>query len=149
MKKTNVEAIIKKSSLVIMILSLLGAVLYVLTGLGIDPPTASTMRNHVFGVKLGCFIDSAVLAASALIFFRVFRSGRPFTRGNVWAVRGVAGLFVVKVMIQSMLEAGALGFIKAFAIKGIDSIFYVALFLVVAEILRYGALLQTESDETL
>lgn len=142
-------SIIKKSSLVIMILSLVAAALYVWTGIGMGQVRSGTLRNYLLGIRLGCFINVAVFAATALIFFRIFRSGRPFTRGNVWAVRGIAGLFVVKILIQVILEEKELGLLKAIVARGRDSIFFAALFLVIAEILRYGRLLQTESDETL
>ena len=142
-------SIIKKSSLVIMVLSLLGAAMYVIAGISMSKATSSTFRNYLFGVRIGDFIYALVLVISALIFFRISRSGRPFTRGNVWAVRGIAGLFVVKVLVQAILEGKELGFFKAIVIRGVDSIFFVALFLVIAEIMRYGRLLQNESDETL
>lgn len=141
-------SIIKRSSLVITILSLLGAVMYVVAGIGVEKMSATLLKNYISAVGIGYFIYAAVLVAAALIFFRIFRSGRPFTRGNIWAVRGVAGLFIVKCLIQAVLEGKDLGIFKA-VIAGGDSIFFAVLFLVVAEILRYGKLLQTESDETL
>lgn len=141
-------SIIRRSSLVITILSLLGAVMYVVAGIGVEKMSATLLKNYISAVGIGYFIYAAVLVAAALIFFRIFRSGRPFTRGNIWAVRGVAGLFIVKCLIQAVLEGKDLGIFKA-VIAGGDSIFFAVLFLVVAEILRYGKLLQTESDETL
>ncbi|WP_294752287.1 DUF2975 domain-containing protein [uncultured Ruminococcus sp.] len=141
-------SIIKRSSLVIAILSLLGAAMYVVAGISVERMSATLLRNYISAVGIGYFINAAALAVAALIFFRIFRSGRPFTRGNIWAVRGIAGFFIVKCLIQAVLEGKDLGIFKA-VIAGGDSIFFAVLFLVIAEILRYGRLLQTESDETL
>ena len=141
-------SIIKRSSLVIAILSLLGAAMYVVAGISVERMSATLLRNYISAVGIGYFINAAALAVAALIFFRIFRSGRPFTRGNIWAVKGIAGLFIVKCLIQAVLEGKDLGIFKA-VIAGGDSIFFAVLFLVIAEILRYGRLLQTESDETL
>ncbi len=142
-------SIIKRSSLVIAILSLLGAAFCVVAGISVGKLIISTMDSYMSAVKIGYFICSVVFVVSALIFFRISRSGRPFSRGNEWAVRGIAGLFAVDFMIQALLKIKDIGFLKGVALSGTDTVFFVALFLVIAEILRYGRLLQNESDETL
>ena len=142
-------SIIKRSSLVIAILSLLGAAFCVVAGISVGKLIIWTMDSYMSAVKIGYFICSVVFVVSALIFFRVSRSGRPFSRGNEWAVRGIAGLFAVDFLIQALLKIKDIGFLKGVALSGTDTVFFVALFLVIAEILRYGRLLQNESDETL
>lgn len=142
-------SIIKRSSLVIAILSLLGAAFCVSAGVNMGKIVSPQMQNYIYADEFGYFIYAAVLVAATLIFFRIFRSGRPFTRGNEWAVRGIAGLFTVNFLIQALLRIRELGFLKGVALSGTDTVFFVALFLVIAEILRYGRLLQNESDETL
>ena len=142
-------SIIKRSSLVIAILSLLGAAFCVAAGISAGKLIATTMNSYISAVKIGYFICSVVFVVSALIFFRISRSGRPFTRGNEWAVRGIAGLFAVDFLIQALLKVKDIGFLKGVALSGTNTVFFVALFLVIAEILRYGRLLQNESDETL
>ncbi|MBO4493858.1 MAG: DUF2975 domain-containing protein [Ruminococcus sp.] len=141
--------IIKRSSLVIAILALLGAAFCVIGGVNTGKIIVTEMKNYMYAMKFGYYIYAAVLVAAALIFFRIFRSGRPFTRGNEWAVRGIAGLFAVDFMVQALLKAKDIGFLKGMFLAGNESVFFVALFLVIAEILRYGKLLQVESDETL
>lgn len=142
-------SIIKRSSLVIAILSLLGAAFCMVAGISVGKLIISTMDSYMSAVKIGYFICSVVFVVSALIFFRISRSGRPFSRGNEWAVRGIAGLFAVDFLIQALLKIKDIGFLKGVALSGTDTVFFVALFLVIAEILRYGRLLQNESDETL
>ena len=142
-------SIIKRSSLVIAILSLLGAAFCVVAGISVGKLIISTMDSYMSAVKIGYFICSVVFVVSALIFFRISRSGRPFSRGNEWAVRGIAGLFAVDFLIQALLKVKDIGFLKGVALSGTNTVFFVALFLVIAEILRYGRLLQNESDETL
>ena len=141
-------SIINRSSLIIVILSLLGAAMYVVAGINVGKVSAILMRKYISAVEIGYFINAAVLAVAALIFFKIFRSGRPFIRGNIWAVRGIAGLFIVKSVIQIILDGKDIGIHKSFFAGG-DSIFLAVLFLVVAEIIRYGKLLQIESDDTL
>ena len=142
-------SIIKRSSLIIVILSLLGAAMYVVAGINVGKVSAILMRKYISAVEIGYFINAAVLAVAALIFFKIFRSGRPFTRGNEWAVRGISGLFAADFLIQALLKVKDIGLLKGVALSGTDTVFFVALFLVIAEILRYGRLLQNESDETL
>ena len=141
-------SIIKNSSLVIAILSLLGAAMYVVAGISVERMSATLLRNYISAVGIGYFINAAALAVAALIFFRIFRSGRPFTRGNVWAVRGIAGVFLVKAMLPTFFQLSELGILKT-GVMGTGSIFIAVLFLFFAEIMRYGSLLQIESDETL
>ena len=141
-------SIIKRSSLVIAILSLLGAAMYVVAGISMERMSATLLRIYISAVGIGYFINAAALAVAALIFFRIFRSGRPFTRGNVWAVRGIAGVFLVKAMLPTFFQLSELGILKT-GVMGTGSIFIAVLFLFFAEIMRYGNLLQIESDETL
>jgi len=110
--------------------------------------SATLLRIYISAVGIGYFINAAALAVAALIFFRIFRSGRPFTRGNVWAVRGIAGVFLVKAMLPTFFQLSELGILKT-GVMGTGSIFIAVLFLFFAEIMRYGNLLQIESDETL
>lgn len=143
--------IIKKSSLVIMILSLLGAVICVMAGIS----GLKTLHLPVYGVEAAAFevfikrlIYAAVLVVAAFIFFMIFRNGRPFTRGNVWAVRGIAGLFLAAAVIPLFIEKQGIDIFRA-ALEGIGPVFISVLCLFFAEIMRYGRLLQNESDETL
>ena len=143
-------SIIKNSSLVIMILSVLGAISSVSAGVWYYNNTKSceNMKNILAKNIVSYCLYAAILILAALIFFRIFRSGRPFTRGNVWAVRGIAGVFLVKAMLPTFFQLSELWILKT-GVMGTGSIFIAVLFLFFAEIMRYGSLLQTESDETL
>ncbi|WP_455529474.1 DUF2975 domain-containing protein [Ruminococcus sp.] len=142
--------IIKRSSLVILILSVLGAVLSVIVGISfLTLPMKEKLTKDIYiGQMLSYCIQGAILVLAAIVFFRIFRSNRPFTRGNIWAIRGIAGLFLLKALILIFTKSAALGTLKA-GLNGLGSAFICVLFLFFAEIMRYGRLLQTESDETL
>jgi len=141
---------IKRSSLVIMVLSVLGAVLNVIAGISYltIPREQTPVKEYYIGHTFSCCIQGGVLVLAAIVFFRIFRSSRPFTRGNIWAIRGIAGLFLLKALVPIFTRSAALGILKA-GLSGLGSVFICALFLFFAEIMRYGRLLQNESDETL
>ena len=61
----------------------------------------------------------------------------------------VANIMLLVTVLQSSLFRYQRRLLKAFLFRGSQSVFFAALFLVIAEIIRYGKLLQTESDETL
>jgi hypothetical protein len=147
--KKNIS-IIKRSSLVIMVISFIIAAIYVDIGIfELRDKVYGTMGPYYKAMRISCFIDAAIFVVAALMCCRIFRSGRPFTRGNVWMVRGIAGFFLMKMVIRVIIEGSSEGFFRVFVSRGADSVFLAGIFLFVAEILRYGKLLELESDETL
>ena len=147
--KKNIS-IIKRSSLIIMILSLIIAVIYVAVGIfEFKGKMFGVMRTYYIAMRISCFVAAAIFVVVALMCYRIFRSGRPFTRGNIWSVRGIAGLFFINAVLPIIIEGSSEGFLKVFVSRGVSSVFLAGIFLFVAEILRYGKLLQIESDETL
>jgi len=150
MSLSNIS-IIKKSSLVIMILSLLGAAICVKGGIS----GLKTLHLPVYGIETAVLvvfirrlIYAAVLVVDAFIFFMISRNARPFTRGNVWAVRGIAGLFLAAAVLPIIINVKSVdGFFAV--LEGIGPAFIAVLCLFFAEIMRYGRLLQNESDEML
>ena len=84
-----------------------------------------------------------------VVFYRIFRSGRPFTNGNITAVRVIAALSLIGSIITALIRhSTGMSFISAL-FSSIFSVFGAVVFLFFAEIMRYGKLLQIESDETL
>ena len=142
-------SIIKKSSLAIMVLSGLWSALYIFMGIyWLTDNNIHIQREICIKQGLNFFIEAAVLLLAGLVFYRIFRSGRPFTRGNIMGVRGIAGLFLIKGLVPVFVEGASLGIMKT-GLQGLGSFFIAALFMFFAEIMRYGGLLQNESDETL
>ena len=141
--------IIKRSSLVIMIISLIVATIYAELGIFQFNQEYGVMQPYYTAMRISCLVDAAVYVVAALMCFRIFRNGRPFTRGNIWSVSGIAGLFLVNTVLTVIIEGSSEGFFKIFISRGTGYVFLAGIFLFVAEILRYGKLLQIESDETL
>ncbi len=151
MVKSNVESVIKKSSFILMVFSLLFAVFSVFCAVyeyGRSDFVNSVTREIIIQKQIYCYLIAAALVIAMIVFFRISKSGRPFTRGNIMAVRAIAGLFCIKAIVPIIIHGAELGVIKA-SIQGMTSAFIAILFIVFAEIMRYGNLLQKESDETL
>ena len=153
MSKSNVEAKIKESSLAIMIISLIDAALTACAGfcqLLSDTERISDdfAKKMMLKTALSNIICSVILIIAAVIFYRIAKSARPFTKGNITAIRIIALLFLINAVLPSIIVGMYLGFDKI-SIIGPGMIFNAALCFFFGEILRYGNLLHTESDETL
>ena len=152
MNRTNVEAMIKRSSLIVMIIAAVEAVLSVIFAV-MEYKNTTEMPDDFVKFLLSYSVDMLFNAATyiieMIIFYRIFRSGRPFTNGNIMAVRAIAGLsFIGGVVSALMRHSAGIPLTMAF-FNSAFSIFGAVVFLFFAEIMRYGRLLQTESDETL
>ena len=107
-------------------------------------------RYTICRVMISGVLGAAIMAAAAVMFFRIAKDGIPFTAKNVRTVRIIGILFLVNAVIPSVTAAGFIG--TANGVGGIVNPSALAeglLFLFIAHIIRYGAMLQQESDETL
>ena len=152
MYKRNVEAMIKKSSLIVMIIAALEAVFSVLMAIS-QYQNAKELSTDFFKIMLSYSVEmlfnGATYIIEMIIFYRILRSGRPFTNGNIMAVRAIAALSFTGGVVSALIRYSAdIPLIMSF-ISSAFSIFGAVVFLFFAEIMRYGRLLQNESDETL
>ena len=152
MNKTKVEAMIKRSSLIVMIIAAIETVLSVLMAV-MEYKTSKKMSPETFKMMLpntvNMLFNASTFIIEMVIFYRIFRSGRPFTNGNITAVRVIAALSLIGSIVISLIRhSTGMSFISAL-FSSIFSVFGAVVFLFFAEIMRYGKLLQIESDETL
>jgi hypothetical protein len=155
--KSNVETIIRRSSFAVMMISVLLAAFCIITVVLYYPQKIDIfpIRTRILLLEewISRFLIAAVLFVAAFIFYRIFRSSRPFTRGNIWAVRSIAGLFIIKglvpLTVETLYDNGMQLGLPKLILGGIGDFFIAFLLLFFAEIMRYGKLLQNESDETL
>lgn len=152
MNKTKVEAMIKRSSLIVMIIAAVEAVLSVLMAV-MEYKNSKTMSpdtsKFILSNSVNMFFNAATFIIEMVVFYRIFRSGRPFTNGNITAVRVIAVLSVVGSIVDALIRHNAGIPIMSALFTSIFSLFGAVIFLFFAEIMRYGKLLQIESDETL
>ncbi len=153
MIKSTVEEKIKESSIAIMVISVIASLFSGAAGIyGLLNEVGAAADAFSKKMMLKSYISditvSVILIIAAAVFFRIFRSGRPFTKGNIKLVRLIALMFLINAVLPSVIMGTALGFAKT-SIIGAGSLFNAMLFFFFAEIMRYGNLLQTESDETL
>ena len=154
LSKTEAITKIKKGSIIITVLCIIAAAFNLLV-VGIELHELLTKgeashSGYLARVMIGYGINCVILLSTAAVFFRIFKSGRPFTRGNILLVRGIGVLFLVNAVLPTLINAvidGNPNMLASLldptgAVEGI-------LFLFVAQILHYGSLLQQESDETL
>lgn len=152
MNKTKVEAMIKRSSLIVMIIAAIETVLSVLMAV-MEYKTSKKMSPETFKMMLpntvNMLFNASTFIIEMVVFYRIFRSGRPFTNGNITAVRVIAALSLIGSIITALIRhSTGMSFISAL-FSSIFSVFGAVVFLFFAEIMRYGKLLQIESDETL
>ena len=91
-------------------------------------------------------LSAVIMLLAALLFFRVAKSGIPFTAKNVRTVRIIGVLFLLNAVIPTIVIGGV---ITPFSVTNYTSLLEGLLFLFIAHFIRYGAMLQQESDETL
>ena len=155
MNKTKVEAMIKRSSLIVMIIAAVETVFALFLVIMECRHLKSIERlpdaflNLLLPEVVEMFFNGIVYLVWTIIFYRIFRSGRPFTNGNIIAVRVVAALTFIKGFVWVFIRYGAGDSILTSIVGPFFSTFGAVLFLLFAEIMRYGKLLQIESDETL
>ena len=145
---------IRKGSTIIAVLCIIAAAFNLLiVGIelyGFMKNRAEAHNGYRFRMMIGYGINSVILLGTAAVFFRISKSGRPFTRGNIMLVRGIGGLFLVNAVLPMVINA----VVDAnpnmlFSLLDPTGIVEGILFLFIAQILHYGSLLQQESDETL
>lgn len=152
MNKTKVEAMIKRSSLIVMIIAALEtalsgtlAVMAYQTSKELHP----AFNKIMLGECSNYAFNGATFFIEMIIFYRIFQSGRPFTNGNIMAVRVIAVLAVIGAAIKAALSYSDVPSLLSVFLKLSFPVLGAVVFLFFAEIMRYGNLLQTESDETL
>lgn len=91
-------------------------------------------------------INIVIMALAAWMFLRISKEGMPFSAGNIRIVRIIGILFLVNAVIPSVVTGAV---ITPFSIPNYTALIEGLLFLFIAHIIRYGAMLQQESDETL
>lgn len=154
LKKDEAISRIKKGSTIIAILCIIAAAFNLLiVGIelyGLLKNSAEPHNGYRFRMMTGYGINSVILLGTAAVFLRISKNGRPFTRGNILLVRGIGVLFLVNavlpMLINALVDANPNMLLSLLDPTGIVE---GVLFLFVAQILHYGALLQQESDETL
>ena len=155
MNKTKVEAMIKRSSLIVMIIAAVEAAIALLLvimeyiELKSGKRMPDTFYNNIMPEVVEMLFNGIVYLVEMIIFFRIFRSGRPFTNGNIIAVRVIAALSFIGSIIRVLLVYRSGLPITSALFGSVFSVFGAVIFLFFAEIMRYGKLLQIESDETL
>ena len=99
---------------------------------------------------ISCVTLAAVMAISARIFFRIAKDGLPFTQRNARAVHIIALILLADAVIPAVAAGCITGtFLGTGGIVSPYALITGLLFLFIAHIIRYGAMLQQESDETL
>ena len=154
--KTETISKIKKGSLIIGVLCLLTAIFYALlafTSLGFGSASAeggAIYKATVIRIRsLFAFNFATMLCASAL-FYRIRKSGKPFSRGNIIIVRTMGGLTILSGFVPALLYAAVLKDPKMLVgVFDAGAIVSGLLILFIAQIMHYGSMLQQESDETL
>ena len=97
-------------------------------------------------------IRAVIMLIAAVLFFSMFRSGRPFTPKKIRVVLLIAVMLFLRAAVSSFISITALHLeiykaVTMFVIQGgwMETI----LFLFAALIMYYASMLQQESDETL
>ena len=147
---------IRKGSLVIAILCVLAAAFNALVAVSPQIGLANYGSDALskFGMLktvAGAWFNAAILLCASAVFFRISKSGMPFEGKNIFIVRVIGILCILNAFVPTVMAQGISGadlhlllgvLWSSAAIEGI-------LFLFIAQIMHYGALLQQESDETL
>ena len=160
MNQSRKDAIIlkiRKSSLIVGILCIVSMLINIVLTINsaytssLQLPDKIAHKTLLFNA-LGTGICAVIMLVAAVLFFSMFRSGRPFTPKKIRVVLLIAVMLLLRAAVSSFMSIAALNIeiYKAaamFVIQGgwMESV----LFLFAALIMYYAAMLQQESDETL
>jgi ABC-type amino acid transport system permease subunit len=111
---------------------------------------AAPSQYGLFQNAFTFLISAVIMGIAAVLFFRIAKDGIPFTGRNVRMVRLIAVLLMMNAIVPTTLAcliSGTMPGIGAFISP--NSLIEGLLFLFIARTIRYGAMLQQESDETL
>lgn len=148
---------IQKSSRIMAWMCVLGGIVYMgiaaintrwLIGTGADP---SVLAPGIGGT-ISKIIHGILLFFAASVFFRIQKSGVPFTEKNFRSVRLIGILLIASTVLSQaviILLSGGITDIANDLIVLSPPIITGILFLFIAKVFGYGAMLQRESDETL
>lgn len=156
MKKEEIIESIRTCSLIVGIICVLAAAVQALFVVPYELRTVAETgvgetKSILIGNTFSGIVNVIILLLAAAMFFRMARSGRPFTPKKISIVLVVAALMFLKAIIPALIFAFSAGSL----LKGIaifftrSSLIEGMLFLFVALIMYYASKLQQESDETL
>ena len=156
MKKEQVIEKLKKGSKWITVICILGVLFnLLLVGIGfyrhrnIDADFITLY--YIYRQIISSGISAVILAVASAMFARIAKVGLPFTKKNIRSTRIIGVLFLLNAAIPSVAALGV-GLSEPVAYTSLVSppaLVEGLLFLFIAHVIRYGAMLQQESDETL
>ena len=94
-------------------------------------------------------ISTVIMAIAALMFFRIAQNGIPFTAKNARFVRIIGAVFLLDAAVMTGAAFVLCGTVMPCIVDASRTLVVGLLFLFIAHTIRYGAMLQQESDETL
>ena len=147
---------IRKSSLIVGILCIVSGGINIFAAIAnaftIPDARSSISQKYMISDSIGCGIRALIMLLAAVLFFSMFRSGRPFTPKKIRMVLLIAAVLFVRSVFSSFMYISTLDMeidkaAAIFALRGgwMESV----LFLFAALIMYYASFLQQESDETL
>ena len=159
MNQSRKDAIIlkiRKSSLIVGILCIVSGGINIFAAIAnaftIPDARSSISQKFMISDSIGCGIRALIMLLAAVLFFSMFRSGRPFTPKKIRMVLLIAAVLFVRSVFSSFMYISTLDMeidkaAAIFALRGgwMESV----LFLFAALIMYYASFLQQESDETL
>ncbi len=172
MNKEQIISKMKNGSLVIGILCILAAIFngvltfmylvsqYIYVGrdangeeITIEGNTAvAAAKNAYLRNGLTALLSMTLMIIAAILFFRIAKSGVPFSSFNITLVRIIGGLMILGSFLPGFIAHAITGFsadgIFLSMISPVAMINGLLIFFL-AYIIKYGAMLQQESDETL
>ena len=138
-------------SVILLFINLYGAV----TVLMLEPYSQMMAGTKFQAVEISTIfaLNALCLLLAVLMFIRIAKDGRPFTKKNVRTVRNVGIVFLLSAFCPALVGNIVTGFevFGKMAHRFIrpNNIISGVLLLFLAYIMHYGAMLQQESDETL
>ena len=156
MVKNRAIAQIKSGSRLIALICFAAAAFNALTAAApyiglIDYGSDQLTRFGVVRMVSGSVISAIIMVCAAAVFLRISKNGIPFAPVNILTVRVIGGLLLANAVIPMAVSLAVSGVgWKMFPSALLSSSMLAGvLFLFIAQIMYYGALLQQESDETL
>ena len=150
-KKEQIIGKIRKCSIVIGVFCL---ALAAFNGLALYQSVNGTLgisltENDQTRITVGYCFGVVIMLLSAVLFFTMSKSGRPFTPKKTWLVVLIGAVLFLNALVPTIILIPLIGIRALLYLLTSSSLLESLMFLFAALIMYYASILQQESDETL
>ena len=154
MEQSNKEKIIGKIRKCSIVISVFCLALAAFNGFALYQSLSGTLgisltETDQTRITVGYCFGVVIMLLSAVLFFTMSRSERPFTQKKTWLVVLIGAVLFLNALVPTVIMIPLIGIKALLYLVTSSSLLESLMFLFAALIMYYASILQQESDETL